>query len=255
MHWTGGTVIFRDDLSVNEEFLAWEQPLFAPAAGTVVYVENDLPDNVPSAANPTTAGNAIQLEAAPGEFLLMIHLRQGSVAVTSGEQVKEVQFLARIGNSGFSAGPHLHMQLQNAVGLSLPFRFKDLLVNGKQVQNPSPAQGDFVQHAGWPTPVPAEYALPPERSHPRRAARSRGERPLMTKRSAEWLRSPATVPLDLPPLTPWHKPQQWESYAPVPESRRGVSAPDVSCMDVITSHGCSCSEAPARVCDLATSSD
>ncbi len=137
---------------------------------------NDVPDNLLGVVDTTSPGNMIVLQTAPQEFLLMGHLRRGSVTVTVGEQVQEGQFLARIGNSGYSVGPHLHMQFQDRYDvpfhpdtLSLPFRFKDLLVNGRPEANPSPEQFDFVQHAGCPIPVPAEFAPQPERNRPNRS--------------------------------------------------------------------------------------
>lgn len=200
---------YQTDATANADYWAWEQPVFAPAAGIVADLANDVPDNVSGIPDTTTPGNFIVLQTAPHEFLLMGHFRQGSVAVALGEQVKAGQFIARVGNSGFSAGPHLHMQLMDRApypydpeAVSLPLRFKDLLVNGRPEAKPSPVQGDFLQHAGCPIAVPAEYAAPPERSRPSRAARSAGQ-PVVTKRSAQSFRSPAAAPLDSPPPMPW----------------------------------------------------
>ena len=197
-------------LAENADFWAWEQPIFAPAAGTVIRTDNDVPDNQLGVVDTSSSGNYIILQTAPQEFVLMGHLRQGSVAVAVGEQVQTGQFLARVGNSGFSTRPHLHMQLTNRDifvsdpdTISLPLHFKNLLVNGKLVANPSPVKGDFVQHAGCPTPVPAEYAQPPQRDRPNRQMRGSRERPMVTARSAEAFRSPAAMPVDGPPPSPW----------------------------------------------------
>lgn len=205
--------IGKPDLEENADFWAWEQPIFAPAAGTVITMTNDVPDNLPGVVDTSTPGNVIVLQTAPSEFLLMGHLRQGSVAVTVGEQVQEGQFLARVGNSGYSTVPHLHMHLLDRPpypfdpeAVSLPFRFKDLLVNGKRAINPSPVFGDFVQHAGCPTPVPAAYAAPPDRDRSSRARRGGTDQPMMTRRSAEWLLSPAARPVDGCLLLPGEKP-------------------------------------------------
>ena len=194
----------------NADSWGWEQPVFAPAAGTVVDMANDVPDNLLGVADTSSPGNMIVLQTAPQEFLLMAHFRHGSVVVAAGEQVQEGQFLARIGNSGYSNGPHLHMQLQDRTPypfdpetISLPFRFKDLLVNGRPEANPSPEQFDFVQHAGCPIPVPAEFALPPERNRPNRSERGNQERSTVTQSRADWFRSPAALPVDGPPSTPW----------------------------------------------------
>jgi murein DD-endopeptidase MepM/ murein hydrolase activator NlpD len=47
-----------------------------------------------------------------GHHLLMGHLRQGSIAVNVGERVTEGQPIARVGNSGASSAPHVHIQVQ-----------------------------------------------------------------------------------------------------------------------------------------------
>jgi hypothetical protein len=201
---------FLPNYDENADSWDWEQPVFAPAAGTVIDMANDVPDNLLGVIDTTSPGNMIVLQTAPREFLLMGHFRHGSVAVTLGEQVQEGQFIARIGNSGYSAGPHLHMQLLDRYDVpfhpdtvSLPFRFKDLLVNGRPEANPSPEQFDFVQHAGCAVPVPAEFAPQPERDRPHRPKRGRKERPTITQSRTEGFRSYDAVPIDGPPNMPW----------------------------------------------------
>lgn len=202
---------WRGDGLENQDYWEWDQPIFAPADGVVFEAVDGVPDNSPGVADPTTSGNVVILETAPQEFLVMAHLRQGSVAVSTGEQVQEGQFLGRVGNSGFSRGPHLHMHLLRGehpldpAAVSLPFRFKDLLVDGQREASPSLVMGDFVQHDGCPIPVPAEYAPQPERGRARRGARGGEQLPMMTRRSAESFRSPAVAPLDVPPSSPWRK--------------------------------------------------
>jgi len=196
----------------NADSWNWEQPVFAPAAGTVIDMANDVPDNLPGVVDTSSPGNMIVLQTAQQEFLLMAHFRQGSVAVLLGEQVQEGQFLARVGNSGYSNGPHLHMQFQDRYDVpfhpdtvSLPFRFKDLLVNGHPEASPSLVEEDFVQHAGCPIPVPAEFAPQPERNRPSRPERGRKEWPTMTQSRTEGFRSPEAAPVDGPPSMPWEK--------------------------------------------------
>jgi len=42
----------------------------------------------------------------------MGHLRQGSIKVKVGERVREGQPIARVGNSGHTSAPHIHIQAQ-----------------------------------------------------------------------------------------------------------------------------------------------
>lgn len=59
-------------------------------------------------------GNYVVLEIAPGVFASYAHLQRGSVKVKPGDAVRRGQVLARLGQSGNSAAPHLHFQLSNA---------------------------------------------------------------------------------------------------------------------------------------------
>ena len=56
-----------------------------------------------------------------GHYLLMGHLRQGSIIVNVGERVTEGQQIARVGKSGHSSHPHIHIQAQ-----TLPTGIADL---------------------------------------------------------------------------------------------------------------------------------
>ncbi|MFN8662349.1 MAG: M23 family metallopeptidase [Thermomicrobiales bacterium] len=199
------------DTDENADFWAWNQPVFAPVAGTVIHVVDDTPDNQLGTINGVDPANIVGIQVGPHEFLYLAHLRQGSVVVAVGDQVEEGQFLARVGSSGLSSVPHLHIQLQDRIdiydpeAISIPFRFKDLLVNGNPAANPSLVTGDFVQHDGCPIPVPAEFAPQPGRDRASRSARGGQEQPTMTRRSAEWLRSPAAMPVDGRLLLPGEK--------------------------------------------------
>ena len=51
-------------------------------------------------------------------FAIYAHLQPGSITVKPGQRVPRGEALGRIGNSGFSQGPHLHFQLANADGLN-----------------------------------------------------------------------------------------------------------------------------------------
>lgn len=49
----------------------------------------------------------------PGRFVLIAHLREGSVVVQAGEMVHRETPLGLLGNSGNSSEPHIHMQVQD----------------------------------------------------------------------------------------------------------------------------------------------
>ena len=116
----------------NAAVHSWEQPLRSPADGTVVFTRGDMEDaggpNVVSEA-ADAAGNAIVIELDSGRFVLLAHLRRGTLRVRAGDRVRQGDLLARVGNSGNTTMPHLHLQVQthrdlwHADNRSLPFAF------------------------------------------------------------------------------------------------------------------------------------
>jgi hypothetical protein len=98
-------------------YASWGQSLYAPAEGKVVQVVNDLDDNPVGVMDPLhPAGNHIVIDIGGGHFVLLAHLQKGSVHVAVGDTVKTGQPIAKVGNSGNTTQPHLHLQVQDAPG-------------------------------------------------------------------------------------------------------------------------------------------
>ena len=94
-------------------YYIYDQPVRAPADGTVTYVvdgQPDLPIGSVDSQHPT--GNQLVIDIGGGRYLLMGHLRQHSITVNVGEPVTEGQPIARVGKSGHSSHPHIHIQAQ-----------------------------------------------------------------------------------------------------------------------------------------------
>ena len=94
-------------------YYIYDQPVLAPADGTVTYVVDghpDLPIGSVDSQHPT--GNQLVIDIGGGRYLLMGHLRQGSITVNVGERVTEGQPIARVGKSGHTSPPHIHIQAQ-----------------------------------------------------------------------------------------------------------------------------------------------
>ncbi|MEA4811092.1 MAG: peptidoglycan DD-metalloendopeptidase family protein [Anaerolineaceae bacterium] len=73
--------------------------VFAPASGTVVAVK---PDQI-------IRGNAIVIDHGMGIFTTYMHLSK--ILISEGDKVEPGQKIGEIGNTGRSAGPHLHFQV------------------------------------------------------------------------------------------------------------------------------------------------
>ena len=83
--------------------------VYSPCEGTVVGVRDHLPDTAPG--NPDAEhpeGNYVIVECAEVE-ILMAHLMRGSALVAAGKAVALEQPLGKVGNSGNSLEPHLHI--------------------------------------------------------------------------------------------------------------------------------------------------
>ena len=109
----------------NDDSATFGRKVTAPLAGTIVSVADGTDDNdaqrefpsrsaVESARAPLWIfGNHVILDAGGGVFVLLAHLRKGSLAVKPGQAVREGDVLGRAGNSGNTMLPHLHVQVMD----------------------------------------------------------------------------------------------------------------------------------------------
>lgn len=141
----------RGQPHTNDDFYAFGKEIIAPADAKVIFTINDIDDNLWPAMNRAAGGgNMILLETAQKEYLLMAHLKKGSVVVKEGELVKQGQLLGLCGNSGNSTEPHLHYQTINTADLlgatGAWTYFDDIKVNGKIMQDYMPTRGDKISN-------------------------------------------------------------------------------------------------------------
>jgi hypothetical protein len=120
-------------------YRSYGQRLIAVAPGKVVVARDEFPDQPPPnnpkpPSVPDLPGNHVVLRVAPGIFVTYAHMVPGSVRVHVGEHVRRGQAVGRLGNSGNSATPHLHLQVQvtrNFLSDGLPFVFKSFRFLGQ----------------------------------------------------------------------------------------------------------------------------
>lgn len=131
-----------------EDFAGFDRPILAPVSGTVVVAHDGEVDHVARRSVPAgipyllsqgrrlregtaaIAGNHVVIALkADGPFVLLAHLRRGSVCVAVGEDVTISRPVGACGNSGNSTQPHVHVQandtLPDAGARGLPIAFVD----------------------------------------------------------------------------------------------------------------------------------
>jgi hypothetical protein len=95
----------------NPDYPVFENLVYSPISGSVFKVINDIQDNIPYSGNyPYNTGNTIVIINADLYFLIG-HLKIGSIIKKEGEQVGTGEMIAKVGNSGYTERPHIHMQL------------------------------------------------------------------------------------------------------------------------------------------------
>ena len=147
-----------------EDYGCYGVPVVAPASGRIVKAHDGEPDAVPGVVSnnftaPTGNHVVIQLDET-GTYLIIAHLKPGSVTVKTGDTVAEGQVIGACGNSGNTSEPHIHIHHQRqdpnlfplnfAEGLPLYFRDHDgppMPIGGFRVDGETVIfTGDVVQH-------------------------------------------------------------------------------------------------------------
>ena len=95
--------------------------VITPCAGTVIVAVDGLPDMlVPQVDRRHLAGKHVILRCASADILLG-HFRRGSLRVRVGQRLPAGAPIARVGNSGNSSEPHLHINAQLPGTAGAPF--------------------------------------------------------------------------------------------------------------------------------------
>lgn len=80
------------------------------------------------------SGNYVSLDLGGGRYVHYEHLEPGSVRVAVGDRVRRGDAVARVGYTGNSGGPHLHMHVSDAPGPldgeGIPWTLADFRITG-----------------------------------------------------------------------------------------------------------------------------
>jgi hypothetical protein len=113
-----------------DRYVIFEQPVLSPCDGEVISAVDELPDlQPPQSDREHVAGNHVVI-ACKGVEVLLAHLQRGSLQVERGMVVQSGTPVARVGNSGNTSEPHLHVHAVQAGsggimrGTAVPIRFQ-----------------------------------------------------------------------------------------------------------------------------------
>ncbi|HEY6963819.1 MAG TPA: M23 family metallopeptidase [Erythrobacter sp.] len=98
--------LYRGDGTRNEDWYSWGAAVLAPADGEVVGLLPNPRVNEPGTRGKPPAG-LLQIRRADGVVIMMAHLTDFAVAL--GDRVTSGQVIARVGNTGPSYAPHVHV--------------------------------------------------------------------------------------------------------------------------------------------------
>lgn len=113
---TWGAYANRPFPSNSDEHHIFGETVYSPCSGTVVATEDGVEDHAPLEADmKQPLGNYVVIEREDIRVYL-VHLMKGSLLVQEGDTVREGEPIGKVGNSGFSTEPHLHLHAAKASG-------------------------------------------------------------------------------------------------------------------------------------------
>jgi hypothetical protein len=149
-----------------EDYGCYGVPIVAPAAGVIVGAHDGEADRVPGILTidpKAPVGNYVFIRLdETGTYLVLAHLKPGSIQVATGQKVEEGQVIAQCGNTGNTSEPHIHIHHQRedptntlpGLAEGLPLFFRDLDAasmpeGGSRLENGNLIwTGPTVQHIG-----------------------------------------------------------------------------------------------------------
>ena len=110
--------VVKGDTKSLSNYVIYGREALAVADGTVVSSRNDLPEQVPGALPQGMTidqadGNFVVLDIGGGSYVLYAHMQPGSVMVKAGAKVKRGDVLGKVGNTGNTQAPHLHLHVMD----------------------------------------------------------------------------------------------------------------------------------------------
>ncbi|GEP56424.1 M23 family metallopeptidase [Reyranella soli] len=161
--------VVKGDTKTLSNYVIYGRDVLAVADGTVVSSRNDLPEQVPGALPQGMTidqadGNFVVLDIGGGNYVLYAHMQPGSVTVKAGARVKRGDVLGKVGNTGNTQAPHLHLHVMDGpsplASNGLPYVFDSFKLTA--VDKAGTADFDKAEATGSPltlTPVSPPQVL------------------------------------------------------------------------------------------------
>lgn len=160
--------VVKGDTKTLSNYVIYGREILAVADGTVVSSRNDLPEQVPGALPQGMTidkadGNFVVLDIG-GSYVLYAHMQPGSVTVKAGAKVRRGDVLGKVGNTGNTQAPHLHLHVMDGPSPlqsnGLPYVFDSFKLTA--IDKAGTADFDKAEATGSPltlTPVSPPQAL------------------------------------------------------------------------------------------------
>ncbi len=171
--WDGDSWSKGSGSKTNAQNYDWSVPLYAPASGVIASCWRNFPDDPSPGVNPPNndifaGGNHLSILTDEGNLIFMAHLKSGTIPSelcppNAGStqypptldkegtwriaayinpkdrpRITEGDYVGRVGNSGRSSGPHLHMSMFDITGTD---------ANGREATSPDSKPMRF--RYGW----------------------------------------------------------------------------------------------------------
>lgn len=159
--------VVKGDTQALSNYVIYGREVLAVADGTVVSSRNDLPEQVPGALPQGMAidqadGNFVVLDVGGGNYVLYAHMQPGSVTVKAGAKVKRGDLLGKVGNTGNTQAPHLHLHVMDGpsplASNGLPYVFD----SAKLTATDKAGTADFDKAEATGSPLTLTPVSPPQ---------------------------------------------------------------------------------------------
>ncbi len=117
-----------------DHYAVYGAQVVSPCTGEVINLQDGLPDLAPpDADSDNAAGNHVVIDC-KGLHVELAHLQTGSIVVSAADMLQAGDAIGRVGNSGNTTEPHLHIHAIDAsTGAGVPLVFDGVVPLRNQV--------------------------------------------------------------------------------------------------------------------------